>query len=256
MGIFDATAGVFATYHVELQFRDKIMGGIPKDAKIIEGWLRSKAGITQERELREALVKTILDNGGDVNETMTYEQLSAAAEKLSLHRNTNGFKVDEHGLYIEGRYIKAAVKESTNILFAGGAGWGPTRKGPKNYVAERVFVCPGYDHISLGVMEPDGIDLFIGHVTGPSGPQSNLTHVEYVFQPRIQFDIMVTQDGVEAQNWPQIWVSMQEIGLGALRSQGFGRFDIEVFDRLTSSVHVPAARRNGRAALPSPAVKV
>jgi hypothetical protein len=251
MGIFDDKVQVFARYAVTIKFRDKIMGGVPKDAKIIESWLRAKAGIEQKEELRRAMLQTILDNGGDVNDEMTYEEISDAAAKLSLHRQTNGFKRDnEVGLYLESRAVKAGFKESTNVLFAGSQ-WGPTRKGPRNFVAERVFVSP--DKISLGVQEPTGIELFIGHTSGPSGPQSNLTHIEYVTQPTIKFVVMVARDGVEDNHWPEIFVHMQENGLGALRSQGFGRFDVLQFDRLNSVPRKAAeqvatvARKNGRA---------
>lgn len=39
MGIFDDKADIFVTYHAAVQFRDKVMGGTPKNPKAIEGWL-------------------------------------------------------------------------------------------------------------------------------------------------------------------------------------------------------------------------
>jgi len=35
----------------------------------------------------------------------------------------------------------------------------------------------------------------------------------------------VLQDSIE--HWPEIWTLSQEEGIGALRSQGHGRFDVE-----------------------------
>lgn len=225
MGIFTATAPtVFTTYSARLRFRDRLMGGVPKNPKIIEAWLRSKAGIEQEEEIRRATLRTLLELGADVTPDMSFEELERASEALAAQRQTNGFKMDEHGLYIESRQIKAMLKESVNILYAGDR-WGKTKKGPRSFFAERVFISP--DRVPLGRKEPDGVDLFIGHVSGPKGPQSTLTYHEYADQPEITFEVMVLRDEVKAEHWPEVWLHAQENGLGALRSQGFGRFDVE-----------------------------
>lgn len=228
MGIFDKqSSDVFATYHARLTFRDKVMGGTPKNPKIIEGWLRSKAGMDDAEEIQQASYRTLVELGVDVHPEMTYEELEVASNALAASRQTNGFKQDENGLYIESRTVKAMLKEATNILYAGDR-WGRTKKGPRSFLAERVFINP--DHISLGVMEPSGIEMFIGHTSGPKGPQSNLTYIEYVTQPTIEFDVMVLQDAIEENHWPELWLCCQENGLGSLRSQGFGRFDVEQWD--------------------------
>jgi hypothetical protein len=233
VGIFDndPDAQIFSTYGVTLRFRDRVMGGTPKDAKIIEGWLRSKAGLTERgEELRQATLRTLLELGADVRPDMTFQEMEEASHKLAATKQTNGFKVGERGLYLEGRTVKAMIKENTNILFAGEEGWGKTKKGARNFVAERVFVNP--DQIWLGVLEPTGVEMFIGHTSGPKGPQSNLTYYEYVERATIDFEVIVTLDGVKQDNWKKIWRQAQDNGLGALRSQGFGRFDILRWEKL------------------------
>lgn len=249
MGIFDSQVDIFTTYRAQITFRDKIMGGVPKDPKIIMGWIKSRMGIDEIEELKRQTVLTLLDLGVEnVTPDMTIEQLEKAAEKFAGSRQTNGFKIDPIiGLYLESRTIKAAIKENINILYAGetwlkrpaGAVEGAYRgKGPRSAVAERVFVDP--DKIALGRQEPDGVDLFIGHTNGPKGPQSNLTYYEYVQHATVQFEIKVTRDFMTMNQWAECWVQMQENGSGALRSQGFGRFDVDAFDK------VPAASRNGK----------
>src|SRR5215471_15353316 len=115
MGIFDSRSTLFSRYRAELQFRDKLMGGIPKDPKIIEGWLRSKAGITDTEEIRVALLRTMTELGAEVQPDMTFAELEAAADQLAGTRETNGFKTTaDRGLYLESRQVKAALKESTN----------------------------------------------------------------------------------------------------------------------------------------------
>lgn len=230
MGIFDNQAGVFTTYHARIQFRDKLMGGTPKDPKIIEAWLRKKTGIQDEEEIRRAMLRTLLELGADVSPDMSYDELEAASEKLAT-KQAVGFKNGEHGLYLESRVVKAMLKECTNILYAGDR-WGKTKKGPRSFLAERVFITP--DKLWLDRQEPDGVELFIGHVSGPRGPQSTLTHYEYVEGAVIDFDVMVAEDAIDHEHWPQIWVLAQENGLGALRSQGFGRFDIWEWEPVSS----------------------
>lgn len=231
MGIFDGQQGdVFTTYQARLRMRDKLMGGIPKDPAIIAGWLRSKAGIEKEDEIRQATVRTLRELGAEVGPDTTFEEMEAASKELAQVRQTNGFKTGELGLYIESRTIKAMIKEATNILFAGDK-WGATRKGPRNAVAEWVYVNP--DKIWLGRQEPDGIDLSIAHVSGPRGPQTSLTYVEYVARPVLDFEVIVVKDRVKPEQWAQLWIVAQENGLGARRSQEFGRFDVERWDRVS-----------------------
>lgn len=214
---------VFTTYDCVIKFRDRLLGGVPKDPKIIEGWLRAKAGIDSDFEVRQAMLRTLVELGAEVSPDMSYEELTKAAEHLATVKQTNGFKIDDNGLYFEDRQIKSAIKESVNILYAGDR-WGKTKKGPRNFTAERVFVQPA--HISLGRKAPDGIELRIIHASGPQGPINSLGYYEYVEGAECKFSVMVTKDEIAHEHWPEIWLHLQENGLGACRSQSFGRFDV------------------------------
>lgn len=229
MGIFDDS--VFTTYHARIELRDRIMGGTPTNPRVIEGWLRSKAGIEDEVEVRQAMLRTLreLDPDTEFDPDASFEELVKASERLAASTQTNGFKKDDHGLFVESRQVKAAIKECVNILFAAER-WGKTKKGPKSFVAERVFINP--DRLHLGVTEPTGIDLMIGHVSGPAGKRSTITYHEYVERPTLEFDVMVAEDAVSAKQWAQVWVLAQENGVGALRSQGHGRFDVTEWKRV------------------------
>lgn len=235
MGIFASTSKLWTRYRAQLQFRDKLMGGVPHDPKLIEGWLRSKAGMN-DGELHAVLLRTLSEMGTEVQEDMTLEDMEKASSKVAGTKETTGFKRDDHGLYIESRQIKAGLKETTNILYAGDKDWlknekNPTRKGAKPFVAERVFVSP--DRIYLDRMEPDGVEMIVGHVTGPQGPRSTLGYHEYVTQPLITFDVLVAKDCIPDNWWPDMWTHQEENGIGALRSQGHGRFDIVAWDKVS-----------------------
>lgn len=214
---------LFTRYRITIRLSNKIMGGVPRDPKVIEGWIKTRLGMEQGDQLRAMVIRTMLDMGHDLGEDPTTEQLDAAISASVADKSTNGFKRNADGLYIEGRQLKAMLKENVHILY-GKQKWGLTGKGPKAYVAERVFV--EEDAIPLGRQEPDGIEMFIGHVTGPQGPRSTLTYYEYCERAELAFTVASLQDSVKREHWEEIFEQAEHNGLGSLRSQGYGRFSI------------------------------
>jgi hypothetical protein len=228
--VFGTDANLWATYHAKLAFRDKLVGGVPKDPRLIEGWLRTRAGIEDPQELRLAVLRSLSEVAAN-GDGASPDELDEVATAVVAQKRTTGFKCEpQHGLYVEGRQIKAMLKESTNIVFAGER-WGPTRKAARSFFAERVFVDP--DRVSLGVAEPSGVETVIGHISGPTGPRSTLSNYEYVVEPVIAFRVLVLRDCIAAEQWRDIWCLAQENGLGTLRSQGYGRFDVIEWERMT-----------------------
>lgn len=292
-GVFrDMTDSVFSRYALAINWRDRLAGGTPSDPKLIEGWIKAKApGMTADIERRHLLVRTLQEMGvqedaldGQDLMSVSMEQLEEAASKVVASKGANGFKrpnrrVASDGtvihtgyLAIETRHLKAGIKEWVNILFAG-TRWGATKKAPKGFTAERVFINPLLDPAIIGeeahleltmidpqdstqrvarypdflfltkfnqsgvgpmfsmVTEPDDVETFIGHVSGPQGPRSNLTRVEVVSGATIHVDLQVLRDEIEHHHWPIIFLAGQENGLGAMRSQGYGRYDVVRFER-------------------------
>ena len=229
---------LFTHYHTELQLRNKLVGGIPNDPEIMLAWLRTKANLTEgSKELKAATIATMLDMGIDIDSDASFEDIAKVSKELAT-RKGNGFKRDANGLFYETRQMKAALREAVNILFAGERR-GVTKKGPKSFFVERAFVRTDWvaDPIYLldgetVFQEPSGVELFIGHTDGPRGPQSNLTMYEYVLRPRLVFELFVLKDQVPHEDWPMIWEYASENGIGALRSQGFGCFDVLTFEKV------------------------
>jgi len=240
MGIFRSQSKLWSRYRCQIQFRDKVMGGIPKDPKLIEGWLRGKAGIEDVEEVRVAMIRTLQERGAEgIDFNSPYEAVEKAAEAIAGTKETSGFKRDKvHGLYIESRQVKAALKEATNILH-GGERVGPTKKGARAYLAERVFPTP--DQIFLGRTEPDGIEMVVGHVSGPQGPRSTLGYHEYARGATILFDVLVARNDIDQSWWPDIWQLIEENGIGALRSQGYGKCDIWHWEEIDPLSPAPTA---------------
>lgn len=218
---------------IEARFTDRLVGGTPADPAMIEAWLRTKMGLTDEIEIGELTRKAMAEMGLDDPDATTYDDAVNISTEIAALKHTQGFKRTPTGLpYVESRIVKAAIKENVNILFAKEA-WGRTKKGPKSYTAERVFVKP--DIIVVG--EPADVhrDKFVGHITGPKGPQSTLGYYEYVENTWIEFEVWQLRDqhssangepSLKPEQWEKVFTHMELNGLGAIRSQGFGQFEV------------------------------
>src|SRR5262249_27920372 len=223
MGIFDDRVSVFTTYQATLQVKEKVMGGTPKKPKLIEGWLRARMDL-EEEELRATWIRTLTELGVEIRPGMSFAEIEAASEAIGATKHTNGFKVDANGLYLEGRCVKAMLKEATSVAFAD-TKFGQRRattgerkgelvggKSPRSYLAERLYVNP--DRIYLGTDKPSGVDLMIGHVVDQRGARSMLEYVEYVSRATITFEVMVHLDFMgsptDEDQWAKLWVYAQE----------------------------------------------
>jgi hypothetical protein len=196
---------------------ETIVGGTPTDPKVAEGWLRTKLGGTDDR-IRELVAEVMVERGVTAAE---------ATQIVNLNQHLNGFKRDAHGLYIEGRQLKAALKEAASCAMAvdklKSKGWGKTNKGLLNFMAEHVFVAENRLH--LGVHEPTGISQKFVHTFRGSGIQ----YEEFVDNTVIDFTVVADYE-FDIEEWAAIWTSGEFQGIGASRSQGFGRYTVTRWD--------------------------
>ena len=202
-----------------------IAGGTPSDDKVAEAWLRTKLA-DKDDLIREAVAKTMVERGIDAEE---------AAREVDSLQHLTGFKRDpETGLYIEGRQLKAGLKEAVNIAANAGKittkGWGDPdnanyKKGIKAWFPEHVFVLE--DRLPLGVTEPTGIVQRFVHTPRGTGIQ----YEEYVEDAKVGFTVVTDYD-FTAEQWAMIWLTGEQQGIGASRSQGFGRYEVTGWERL------------------------
>lgn len=193
----------------------RIAGGTPSDPKVAEGWLRSKLGIDKDELIREAVAELMVERGISAEE---------ATEEVSKRKHLNGFKRDDRGLYIEGRQIKAALKEAASVAanagkIKGGRVWGETKKGLKGWFPEHVFVVE--EKIYLGVTEATGISQRF--VQGRFG--SAIQYEEYVDEAKLEFTVTTDHKFTDEQ-WAMIWLTGEQQGVGACRSVGYGRYEV------------------------------
>lgn len=211
----------------------QLVGGVPSNDKVAEGWIKTKMGQTADAAIQNLVAQTMVERGI----TDPEEAVRIANE----YQNLNGFKRTAEGeLYIEGRQLKAALKEAINVAVAAdklnGRGWGKTNKGILSYFAEHVFIVE--EKLLLGVTEPSGINQRFVHTWKGTGIQ----YEEYVEDAKISFTVISDHDFTDAQ-WETIWLTGEKQGIGATRSQGFGTYEVTAWDQTPESKKMAEALR-------------
>lgn len=209
----------FNRFAVKLCLVD-IVGGIPKNPKLIEGWVNATNKDKTEEE-RKAIIEATREELPDLSDDVV--------EKTSV-----GFKSDENGLYIEGRQLKAMLKEAGNIIKNIAPGKKKVKKemvegtgitNLKNKVADQMFVEEVKVH--LGREKPDEIEERPIHVMTAQGPRDALKRVEICYGCEIGFTISLRRESeITRDTMFAILDYNQMLGLGADRSQGRGRFEV------------------------------
>lgn len=224
---------------------NRLAGGIPSNPKVAEGWLKTKLVGDRGDLIRQAVAETMTERG------ITAEQAAAEVDTLE---HLNGFKRArcihciatapllcgaKHELYIEGRQAKAMLKEASNVRWpwpmytwtinglrrSGEVKGDGKGKATLSYIAEHVFVQE--DRIMLGVYEPDEVEQRFVHTWRGSGIQ----YEEIITRAEVVMTVATDHDLTEEQ-WGHMWLTAEQIGLGASRSQGFGRFEVVGWERV------------------------
>lgn len=195
----------------------RLVAGIPSDPKVAEGWIKKNLGADNGDLLQEMVAKTMIERG---------VALDAAVDDVVATAKLNGFKRDDQGIYIEGRQLKACIKESANQLWAKRR-WGPTGKGTLSYWAERVQVVE--DRLHLGMAGPSGVKQHFVHTWRGNGIQ----YAEYADDAKTTFTIETTAgEHIKDDDWAELWANAEMQGIGAERSMGFGRFVVALWEQV------------------------
>lgn len=212
-------------YNFEIELSVKVIaGGTPSDPKVAEGWLKTKLGVDKDDVIRGMVAEVMLERNVSMEE---------ATQIVNMNKHLNGFKslVDNDGkrgaLYIEGRQAKAAIKEAANVRWPKDR-WGPTRKGTLSFFAEHVFVPE--DRIFLNEEEtgkPSGINQRFVHTFRGSGIQ----YEEYVEGAKLRFHV-ITDYPFDDEQWGHLWLTGEQQGIGASRSQGYGKYEVTSWQRV------------------------
>jgi hypothetical protein len=211
-----------------------IAGGTPSDPKVAEGWLRTKLTDNRDDLIREKVAEVMVERGISVEE---------AATEVDLLKHLNGFKKDDTGLLLDGRCLMAGIKEGANIARASGKlkdRWGLTKKGVLGFVAEHIVVVEEVLH--LYVPEEDGTKRYLTTpdtvVTSfPKNPRTNQTgiqHTEVVLDAFLDFTVLTDWEFTDDE-WAMLWLTAEQQGVGASRSQSYGRYEVTRWDKVKTA---------------------
>lgn len=214
------------TLRLEIQIRDRLLAGKPAKLDAAKAMIKAR-GFEDVLEARQAVVTDPTER-------------EAAAEEVKdeglceFHRRDG-----KAGIWFPTNNFKAGLKENWSVLTLR-----QKNRGSRGAMAEGVFVFsepdPALteagkpqenaerDYVYLGI-EPAGVHTAVSHTTGPSGPVSSIKRHEYLVRPRLVFHIAIAdaiRDKLPDEDFARTVYHFGEHGLGACRSQGFGRFDV------------------------------
>lgn len=253
------------TYFVELEFLDGILGGNPKNPTVfrthIESKLRREAKAAEKRGLEppsEERIQEIVQRrmtemfGEDVETT-----IDAETEKART-----GFKSNDHGPYIEDRQVKAMIREMMST-----SGINQSNRGSKQTFQHLLAVIACEDdgtplegarsqQINFWrdgdiVSEPDDYVEMCAQVVGPLGHRSIIKQHDRIVGATIRFLVRVPANLPQARSTAMlrdkeivgVFAHAQNDGLGACRSQGYGKFWIVSLERRTNNPWVKGKKR-------------
>jgi hypothetical protein len=212
------TDDLYDKFAVTIKIRERLCGGMPKNPDMIHAWVKSRTGHDDEQ-----------------TEQQTKEAIEALIE-AETEACWTGFPADERGLFIWCRQLKAMFKESASMLRVT-----VTKKGSKQ-ILQHGFEIKGADgddqRIRLGVSQPSGSEEGPIHVMTAQGPRTALKRFDYVQGVQIKFQVWVLKTApqekrhVGEKELIQMLTFAQENGLGANRSQGYGKFDVVEFAKI------------------------
>lgn len=258
VGVFDSyePKGYAYVYRARL-WVETLAGGTPSNPDVAEAWIKARAyqGDLKDKLIVEEVAKIMEERGIDEN---------AAVDEVAKNRHLVGFKhvptaldglkyphpgyPDHAGeLYIEGRQMKAMLKEAASVaadvdkIKARGYGAISSRKGVQSFIAEHVFVRE--QQLYLGVKAPTDVHIAFIHTFRGNGIQ----YVEVVEGAQIDFTIE-SDKAFNEEFWAMLFLTGQRQGIGACRSQSYGRFVIEQWTPLSAKAKAIAknGRRNGQ----------
>lgn len=226
---------------ITIQIREWLLAGKPASLDAASAMLRAR-GLEDQ-----------IEAVADIEDPLLREQ---AAQRIASDEGLCEFsrRAGVPGLWFPANNIKAGIKENWSVL-----GLMNDIRGSRKAIAEGVFVfCANSD--SVPAAERDWVfltdDMFppvhvaVSHSIGPKGPVSSIKRHEYLVRPRIAFDLYVAhfasvETKLSDDDLAKTLIHFGEHGLGACRSQGFGKFDLlevrEIEAAATTPTNVRAA---------------
>jgi hypothetical protein len=197
----------FRKFSVHIQFRDVILGGRPMAQDLLERWLK-------EREVK-------ISSGQDL-QCVRRSDLKAIKSTDIKASAWNTFESDKEGLFIEERNVKGMLRDAGLMSKVG------KHSGFPDIVRNGIFTKPEKIHLKRNgstLKKPDGYIDRVAHPKVRCRTRGVLKRLDFVRQPTIDFELWVASVTLSDEEVRSLFLQGQEVGLGASRTQGFGKFD-------------------------------
>jgi len=235
-----ATHALYDKYFVTICFREKVCGGKPKSDDLLGTHIIRTTGHDDEvtKRLIEQAMEGLPPQEGDLEE--------------KVQSSSSRFLSDPIALYLDCYQAKAMLKQSASML-----GIFKKRIGTKQVCSEGMEV-KGLQHerrlhfqkknsdaspdqTYSYVEKPTGTYEATVHVTTAKGKVSGIKRVDYLEEEGLilSFEVWILKTDsnekrhVGEKDLVEILKFSQENGLGADRSQGYGKFDVVEFRKIS-----------------------
>lgn len=210
---------------------DRLVGGVPANEKMMKGWLDARAEKMDRLKVPagmasagvEAVPTTFVEVVADQNE-MREELDPMETHGVVFYRDKQGRPC------LEGRCVKAALREAANIL-----GSTVKRQGIleivnlKSKLNERVFVRPKAIPFTA---EIQSAERPISAMT-PQGKRTSIKVYEYAEDVSLVIPVSVLNDKIVTEEILRALLEYMCVGgMGSDRSQGNGTFTLESFKQI------------------------
>lgn len=210
---------IFEVYRFRGKFRTSVIGGIPADPEILEGHMLRKGKTAQEIETALAMLEKTV-------ELNTVEGATAVS--------TNVFYGDEKGIFINDYQIIGMLKEVMQIQKSI-TSWRNKIQNGVRVSPQNIYLMREGDYIETW----DGFSQSVVHSEYMGRPQSSVKKMAYINNAEFECEVWVGRDFskagggkpiINAEIMRKLLKHAQEIGLGAMRRMGNGKFDAEWVD--------------------------
>lgn len=217
----------WVVYEVEIEYEKPVLGGIPKAKDVIAKWVESRA--KKKGRPPEEIQKMV--------EKISDEVYISGEEEVERLWTT--FKADENGLYIEDRNIKAMLREAATTLgYFRGQGSMQRKQTFQHGLVIKPYKVRFYRDGEV-IKEPEATQERPVLIDYKGTPMAALKKEDVILPgARSKFYIaVIDNDAFKRDDFVNMLELCQEIGIGAARSQQFGKFriiDISEGKRITT----------------------
>lgn len=227
---------------ITIQFNEWLMAGKPKSLDAANAMLKARG--------LEDHIEAVAEIEDPEIKAMAVERIRSDEGLCEFSRRPG-----KPGLWLPANNIKAGFKENWSVL-----GKMNEVRGSRKAIAEGLFVfCVDSwrtnpedrdwiylgEESDLGISDGNPFFTAVSHSVGPKGPVSSIKRHEFVANALIAFDVYVAQftsveEKLSDDDIADTLVHFGVHGLGACRSQGFGKFTVVQVRELESTPTPPA----------------